>query len=168
MWQSIRLTFLRWCRQKQRIIDGLSQIKGCLKIPAQIRNHDLDRLSTKSDVQPIFTRRVSSAQNIIRIVQAKGRNDRHCAGYQRTARGGSPCRPAFYFRIRNPPPRLIACGSSRSDAATLFVALDAVLLFRAGALEKSRPSQTRSAQSQARSSAGYTVSKSRQGRVSLY
>jgi predicted anti-sigma-YlaC factor YlaD len=41
MWQLIRLTFRRWCRQEQRIVEHLSQAEGCQNISAQVHDHNL-------------------------------------------------------------------------------------------------------------------------------
>jgi hypothetical protein len=41
MWQLIRLPFLYWRRQKQRFVERISQVSGCLNISAQICNHNL-------------------------------------------------------------------------------------------------------------------------------
>ena len=41
MWQLIRLTFRRWCRQEQHIVERLSQAEGCQNISAQVHDHNL-------------------------------------------------------------------------------------------------------------------------------
>jgi hypothetical protein len=41
MWQLIHLTFRRWCRQEQRIVEHLSQAEGCQNISAQVHDHNL-------------------------------------------------------------------------------------------------------------------------------
>jgi hypothetical protein len=41
MWQLIRLTFRRWCRQEQRIVEHLSQAEDCQNISAQVHDHNL-------------------------------------------------------------------------------------------------------------------------------
>src|SRR6478735_9447391 len=41
MWQLIRLTFLRWCRQKQRAVDRLAQTHGCRNVAPQVSDNYL-------------------------------------------------------------------------------------------------------------------------------
>jgi hypothetical protein len=71
MWQLIRLTFRRWCRQEQRIVEHLSQAEGCQNISAQVHDHNLIIHNAAVRAEPSQVRLADSVRLMIPFVKPK-------------------------------------------------------------------------------------------------